>query len=267
MPAGVRKPKQKPCTEGTVGDIATAIIAKLRNSNFSSFEELKIGVAAKLKEFNNEPFQKREGSRSSVFLDEEKSRLRSLPDIPYEVFTVSKNHTVGLNFYIQYKKNNYSVPYTYAKKSVDVKASENVVEIYYGNERIATHKRFKDYENYKYSSLKEHMPPEFLKHEWDDVRIKKWADDIGPNTRKVIDKIFGSCQIKEQGYNPALSVLKLSNKYSQNRLENACELVLDKYRAPRYRHLNALLSANQDILYVENKKRCNSNKQKMQGYL
>ena len=36
MPAGIRKPKQKASVEGTVGKIATAIIARLRNETFYS---------------------------------------------------------------------------------------------------------------------------------------------------------------------------------------------------------------------------------------
>lgn len=266
MPADVRKPKQKSCAEGTVGDIATSIIARFRKNNFNSFEELKLGVASALKTFNDTPFQKRDGSRSSVFNEEEKQHLRKLPDIPYEIFTTYKNHTVGLNFHVQYHKNSYSVPYTYAKKKVDLKVSENTVDIYYNNERIASHPKFKDYENYKYSTLKEHMPPEFLKVEWDDKRIREWASRIGPNTRKVIEKIFDSFQIKEQAYNPTLSVLKLSNSYSQDRLENACEIALEKYRVPRYHHLKALLSANQDILFINNKNRASS-LNSGQGYL
>ena len=47
----------------------------------------------------------------------------------------------------------------YAKTSVDLKVSENMIEIYQDNQRIATHKRFKDYEMYKYSTNIEHMPP------------------------------------------------------------------------------------------------------------
>jgi hypothetical protein len=72
MPAGVRKPKQKASVEGTVGKIATAIIAKLRNKTFYSLAELKLAVLQKLEDFNNEPFQKREGSRSEVFNEVEK---------------------------------------------------------------------------------------------------------------------------------------------------------------------------------------------------
>lgn len=39
MPTGVRKPKQKSSVEGTVGKVATAIIAKLRKKVFYSLLE------------------------------------------------------------------------------------------------------------------------------------------------------------------------------------------------------------------------------------
>ena len=57
IPAGVRKPKQKPSVEGTVGKIATAIIARCRNETYYSFVELKKGVADKLYTFNHEAFR------------------------------------------------------------------------------------------------------------------------------------------------------------------------------------------------------------------
>ena len=84
MPAGIRKPKQKASVEGTVGKIATAIIARLRNETFYSFEDLKAAVAKKLYGFNHESFQKREGSRYDAYLDE-KPFLHPLPSVPYEI--------------------------------------------------------------------------------------------------------------------------------------------------------------------------------------
>ena len=51
MPADVRKPKQKPSVEGTVGKIATAIIARCRNDVYYSFAELKKSIADKLDKF------------------------------------------------------------------------------------------------------------------------------------------------------------------------------------------------------------------------
>ena len=50
--------KQKASVEGTVGKIATTIIASLRNVEFHSFEELYQAVREKLDEFNTTPFQK-----------------------------------------------------------------------------------------------------------------------------------------------------------------------------------------------------------------
>lgn len=41
MPAQVSRPKQKASVEGTVGKVATAIIAKLRNDVFYSLEDLE----------------------------------------------------------------------------------------------------------------------------------------------------------------------------------------------------------------------------------
>ena len=61
--------------------------------------------------------------------------------------------------------------------------------------------------------------------------------------------------IKEQGYNPSLAVLRLSNKYSEARLEAACEFAITNgIKKPRYHHLNSILAANQDQIYQEQKK-------------
>lgn len=172
-----------------------------------------------------------------------------------------------MNFHVIYRKNYYSVPYQYAKETADLRITEHSVEVYVKGNRIATHNKFPDYVEYRYSTLEEHMPPHFIKQQWDEERIAKWADSIGPNTRAVIDRIFNSYKIKEQGYNPTLSVLRLSKTYSQERLETACELALTKYRTPRYRHLNAILSANQDKIWIEEKQKSQENLTSGIGYL
>ncbi len=82
MPTGVRKPKQKASVEGTVGKIATSIIAALRNNVFYSIEQLQMAVLSKLSEFNRLPFQNRESSRYEIF-QEEKEYLHPLPEVPF----------------------------------------------------------------------------------------------------------------------------------------------------------------------------------------
>lgn len=271
MPAQVRKPKQKPSVEGTVGKIATAIIARCRNMKFYSFAELKLAVAEKLSDFNHQPFEKRENSRYEEWLDE-KQYLRDLPSMPYEVAEWVYNRVIGLDFHVAYNKNRYSCPFQYAKKKdhkVDLRVTDTTIEIYYKGDRITTHHRFPDYATNRYSTHPEDMPKEFRDIvDWDDERIRKWAKSIGESTKAVIERIFNSVDIKEQGYNPSLAVLRLSRTYSDARLETACELALSRgIRSPRYRHLKAILSANQDIVYRERQKSLSEQEDTSMGYL
>ncbi len=133
------------------------------------------------------------------------------------------------------------------------KHTDRFVEIYYKSERLTTHNRFPDYMKNKYSTHPEDMPPAFRNiTQWDDERIRNWASSVGKCTRLVIDRIFGSVNIKEQGYNPCLAVLRLSRTYTDARLETACELAISRgIKVPRYHHLKAILTANQDITYKE----------------
>lgn len=91
-------------------------------------------------------------------------------------------------------------------------------------------------------TLPEHLPDQFNQPEWNDQRLLRWAEKIGPFTCKVITRIFESVQIKEQGYQSALSVLNLSKKYSDNHLNKACQIALERVHSPRYRQLNAILT-------------------------
>lgn len=253
MPAGVRKPKQKASVEGTVGKIATAIIAKLRNEVFYSFHDLKAAVSQKLYEFNHEAFQKREGSRYDSFLDE-KSSLHKLPSEPYEIATWVYGRSVNLDYHVVFEYNRYSCPYQYAKRKVDLRVTDSKVEIYSGSNRIATHNRFRANRKNQYSTHEEDMPDKFKFTPWNEERIQKWASSIGPYTGKTVQGIFNTVTIKEQGFNPSLAVLRLSNTYSEARLEAACEFAIENgIKVPRYHHLKAILSANQDQLYLEQK--------------
>lgn len=254
MPARVKKPRDKPSVEGAVGNIATAIIARLRNKSFYSFEELSNNISQALEDYNREPFQKREGSRYEVFIEQEHQYLHRLPDIPYETAEWVYGRSIGLNSHVIYAKNSYSCPYQYFGKKVDLRITDSQIEIFCQDQRIQTHPKYPAYVTNRFSTHEEDMPDKFKVNGWDDERIKRWAYNIGPNTGKVIDLIFSGVKIKEQGYNSSLSVLRLSKSYSEARLETACELALTKVKMPRYHHLKSILCANQDILYATNKK-------------
>ena len=138
------------------------------------------------------------------------------------------------------------MPHRYAGRKVDLRVGESTLSIYHAGERIATHRLFPPYMRNAYSTDESHMPEAFAEPEWDDVRIKGWARRIGPNCGAVVDRIFDRVKIKEQAYNPSLSVLNLSKKYGGERLEAACAHALPKLSSPRYKHLKAILDSGLD---------------------
>ncbi len=93
------------------------------------------------------------------------------------------------------------------------------------------------------------MPDYFNQPKMNKERLCSWASTIGENTFfEVINRIFRSVQIKEQGYNAALSVLNLSKHYSSERFEDACQIALTNTATHRYRYIKAILSSNQDLV-------------------
>ena len=125
VPARVRAPKDKAAVEGTVGIISTFILAALRNQQFLSLPELNEAIWERLEAFNNKPFQKKNGSRASLFA-EEKPFLRPLPPYPFELATWKKA-TVGPNYHISVERMNYSVPFEYIRQKVDVRLTRATV--------------------------------------------------------------------------------------------------------------------------------------------
>ena len=143
IPARVRAPKDKPNAEGTVGNISTWITAALRDEQFFSLAELNQTIRDKLELFNQRLFQKKEGSRRSLFLGEEKPLLAPLPATRFEL-SDWKTATVQFNYHISVDGMLYSVPYEYIKKKVDVRVTDTTIEIFYNHNRISSHRRLKE---------------------------------------------------------------------------------------------------------------------------
>ena len=69
-----------------------------------------------------------------------------------------------------------------------------------------------------------HRPPSHAKYlEWTPARIKHWGKSMGLNTEILMKEIMSSRKHAEQGYRSCLGILRLSKKYSPERLDNACK--------------------------------------------
>lgn len=248
IPARVRKPKDKPNAEGSVGNISTWITAALRNEQFFSLAELNAAIRKKLDAFNANTFQKKEGSRRGLFLGEESSLLTPLPATRFELCDW-KTATVQFNYHIAVDKMYYSVPYQYIKNKVDVRITESTIEIFYNHNRIASHRRITGRSG-QYSTITEHMPENHQKYlEWNGDRFRKWADSIGINTRKVVDAILTSGRVEQQSYRSCMGLLKLAEKHSPAKLEAVCTKALCYSSKPSYKSIkNLLVSFNEEEL-------------------
>ncbi|GAA4378912.1 hypothetical protein GCM10023152_25910 [Agromyces bauzanensis] len=83
--------------------------------------------------------------------------------------------------------------------------------------------------------------------QWDAERVREWAGRIGENTTVVVNRIFESVPVDEQGLDAALAVLRLTRRYSAARVEAAAGVALaSRVRSPRYAHLRPILETNQD---------------------
>jgi transposase len=244
LPARVRKPRDKSAVEGEVGIISNRILAALRNHKFFTLSELNEAICEKLEGHNHAPFQKKEGGRYSIYLDEEKDWLIPLPLRRFEL-AEWKEATVGPSYHIALNKMNYSVPYEYAKERVSVRFTINTVEIYVDDQRIASHPRLHGTPG-QYRTDEAHMPDSHRQYlEWDSKRFIRWAAEIGPNTLQVIQAVFDGLKIEQQGYKQCLGILNLSDKstYKRKLLEQACEKALQRTHRPSYKMVSMIFKS------------------------
>ena len=252
IPARVRSPKDKPNAEGTVGNISTWITAALRDEQFFSLAELNRAIRNKLELFNQRLFQKKEGSRLSLFLGEELPLLAPLPATRFELADW-KTATVQFNYHISVDGMLYSVPFEYIKKKVDVRVTDYTIEIFYNHNRIASHRRLRGRTG-QYSTITEHMPEDHQKYlEWNGDRFRKWAERIGINTYTVVNAILTSKGVEQQTYRSCMGLLKLAEKHSDATLEAACEKALTYTASPSYKSIKNILVTQSDKLISETK--------------
>lgn len=246
LPARIRKPKDKPNVEAMVGDFETWILAAIRHQKFFTLTDLNTAIAEKLDIYNHRPFQKKQGSRHDLFL-EEKEYLLPLPKVPYELASW-KTAAVQFNYHIAVDGMFYSVPFDYIKQKVSVKVTQHAISVYAGQTRICTHRRLSGRSG-QYSTEPAHMPPDHQKYlDWDSARFLNWAMRIGPCTHSVVAAILEQNKVRQQGYRACMGVLKLADKYSDIRLESACRRALSFTPTPSYKTVLTILKSDQDLL-------------------
>ena len=137
----------------------------------------------------------------------------------------------------------YSCPYGFIGKEVDVRVTDSAIEIFYQQNRVASHKRLRGRKG-QYSTIPDHMPEKHQHYqEWNGDRFRQWARKIGTNTYKVIEAILTSKAVEEQAYLTCRSLLKLVDAHTPARLEEACCKACQFSKSPSYKGVKNILTA------------------------
>jgi transposase len=242
VPARVRTPKDKASVEGTVGFISRQIIAALRNYQCFNIRDLNNRVFEKVKKMNTDEFQKRPGSRKKVFDEEEKSHLLPLRQTRFKL-SEWRTARVQLNYHVQVERMYYSVPYDFVRDEVSIRITKDLIEVYFKETRIASHKRlFGDVG--QYSTNPDHMPDNhrmYLEHT--PEKNLEWAEEIGEFTTRFVQYTLNST-VEKKALKTLMSLRNLARKYSPVELETASETLLNVAASPNLQTLKSILERN-----------------------
>ena len=184
LPARVMSPRDKATVENAVLVVERWILAPLRDRVFFSVAEANAAIGPLLSALNDARFQKRDDSRRRVFQNTEQALLRVLPKHAYQYGRWSKAK-VHLDYHVEHERRYSSVPHALVGKTVDLRASEVALEVYYRGERVAAHLR--GMHKGQFTTDAAHRPQAHrhaieLNHE----RLLRQAEAIGEATAAVI---------------------------------------------------------------------------------
>ena len=239
LPTRVRKPKDKPSVENTVKSLTTHIIARMRNYQCFGLDDYNDYLRKELDRFNQKPFQKKPGSRFSMFNEMERAALQPLPTVPFE-YCEYKTVKVYTNSHISYKKHHYSVPYQYISQSLKLKIYARKIQVWHQDRMLCEHGTVNKMPG-GYTTVAEHLPENSATHgQWNSQRYLNWSRRIGPNVYLVVENMFTDGP-EQRHYKRVHALLKLADTHSDSALNDACQHALERTSSPGYRLIKQLL--------------------------
>lgn len=235
LPARVRKPRDKAKVEVAVQGVERWIMAPLRHQSFFSLADLNQALRVQLEQYNDQSLSREAGTRRTRFIELDQPALRPLPLRPYE-YATWKKAKVFLDYHIELERRYYSVPYRLIGKSVDLRITRHVIEVYYRGQSVARHLRASG--TRRFITEATHRPERHravieLNHE----RLLERAEAVGPATAQLLREQVSRRAHPDEALRASLGILRLAHDFSSAALEQACRRALElhtySYRAVR----------------------------------
>ena len=239
-PARSGKGSDKGAVENGVLQSQQILMARMRHRKFVSIGELNAALREQGDLLNRSPFQKRPGTRLSVFLEEDRPALSPLPLVPFETEDW-RSCTVYIDYHITIEKYfHYSVPMGLVWQMVDVRVGTHTVEIFFREERVASHLRNCD-RKAPYRTVRDHMPPNHKGYlDRSQETFLKKAAAIGPGVVLLFQGLFKRWTYAPLAYRSCQGVLSLCKAYPNERINDACFMAV-RMKSHSYKTVEGIL--------------------------
>lgn len=225
LPARPYKPKDKSKAEGGVLLVQRWIVARLRNRDFFSLEELNAAIREELTRLNARVSRHLGASRQQLFEQFDKLALIPLPPTRH-VHADWQKVTVGADYHIRIDSHYYSVPFGLARSALWVRITASTIEAFQGGKRVASHQRA-GVEDGRDTTVKAHMPAKHRHYaEMTAERVQADAQKVGPNVATLVEVILRNKPRPEQGIRACSGILRLKSGSGLERLDAACARAL-----------------------------------------
>jgi transposase len=243
VPARAKRPRDKAAAENAVNVVNKRVIGYLEDDVFTTLSELNDAIEERVREINHDMRRADDSTRWERFEAEEASLLAPLPDAAFEEVSW-KELKAGRNYHVTADTQRYSVPYRLAGRLLRVRFTQTTVTVFDGHDVVCEHRRLTGRKG-QYSTLPEHVPPQH--RNIDGLWSRRWFTDrarsFGPATVEVIEQILDRQKIEAQGYLDCQNVLSGLGKHNRERLEAACQELINRGGQATYTTLKRIMAS------------------------
>lgn len=242
LPTRVRSPKQKAAVESGVNVVNKRVIGYLAEDVWTTLDDLNDAITERVREINHE-IRRVDGSTRWERFDEEEAAL--LGPVAVDGFTEVewKEAKVQRNSHITCDSQYYSVPHAYAGRLLRVRLTANKITVFDGQVIVCEHARLMGRKGL-YSTEPAHLPVEY--RNVDGLWSREWflqrARAFGPATTQTIEELLARRQVEAQGFLDCQNVLDTLGKRNKQRLEAACQQLIQAGVAPSYTALKRVMA-------------------------
>lgn len=227
VPARPRQPQDKSLAEIGVQIVQRWVLARLRHQVFFSLEELNRQLTYWMEQLNNRATRTYPTSRMTRLSELDLPALGALPQTGYPYSQWRYQVRVDEHYHVRFGEHYYSVPYTLVHQLVDLRASNEQLDIYLQRRQIASHRL---QVGPGLSTHPAHRPPHHQYHLSDTPdALREWAQDYGPATLAFVSKHLEERRDFANGLKSIRALRRDVRKEGwSERLEAACHYALTR---------------------------------------